>query len=559
MKASKIIALVLALVMVIGLFAGCGKTEPAAPGAPAAPADPAAPAAPAAPADPGADEPARDLVVSGEVEPNTVRSDETLTVVLSEEPASLLASNKIGTHGLTVTNLLVDMPYNYNQDTGEVEPYLFTAWEWVDDAHTQIKCTVREGVIASDGSVFNADDVYFSLKEYKEMGGSQFIELVDIEKTEVVDEYNIIIGVASGNPTFLESMCNRGTVFMLDESSYLAGGGRDNTTVPKYGTGKYNFVEWIPGQYILLERNENHWDTKNIPYYKFIKFTFVPDAATRIMNIQSGNADVAVAINVGQATELIGDEKCGVTFVSTQNANRIFLNSLEGHPTADIKVRQAIRYALNPEMLNMVHSNGVAPIEPYYITSESKYYFDPTNGAGIEYSPEKAKQLLEEAGYGDGLVINGLAQAQATGLMTAAQAMLKEVGITLEFITPDVPTYLEKSKAGDFDLIFTETANCGKFFRDKIVFSVIEPGCVWPGNPQIDDPELLALVKTATGSLNEEEAVEAIYDIVQYVYDDVWVLGLGRTLNAVAHNPGLEGFYAGTGTSIDVSLIRPIS
>ena len=85
------------------------------------------------------------------------------------------------------------MPYNYNQDTGEVEPYLFTAWEWVDDAHTQIKCTVREGVIASDGSVFNADDVYFSLKEYKEMGGSQFIELVDIEKTEVVDEYNIII------------------------------------------------------------------------------------------------------------------------------------------------------------------------------------------------------------------------------------------------------------------------------------------------------------------------------------------------------------------------------
>ncbi|MBR3400793.1 MAG: ABC transporter substrate-binding protein [Parasporobacterium sp.] len=498
------------------------------------------------------------LVVSGEVAPNKVKSDETLNVVLPEEPATLIGSKQAGTYALPITNLLLDMPFKYNLETGEIEPYLFTGYEWVDDAHTKLKCTIRQGVKATDGSEFTANDVLFSFNEYHDFEGDWFTPLVDFENTEVVDDYTIIIGCASGNPTFANALSNRGNVYMIDESSYLASGGRDNTTNPQYGTGKYRFVEWIPGQSILLERNEEHWDTENVPYYKYIKFTFVPDAATRVMNIMSGSADVALAINIGQAAELVGNDKCAVTFVSTQDCNRFFMYAGEGHPTADKRVREAIRLALNTELLNQVHTSGIAPIEPFYVTSESKYYYDPTDGAGVEFNPEKAKELLAEAGYADGLVINGIAFPQNAAIMTAAQAMLKEVGITLDFTTPDVPTFLEMSKSGNFDLLFTELANSCKFFRDANVFTVIEPGAVAPGNPNIDDPDFLTTVVTAYSSLDEDEAVQAIKDIVTYLYDGAYMIGMGRSLNAVAHNPQLEGFYNGTGTSVDLSLVRPI-
>ena len=532
------IILILALLMVLSCFAGCGgKTADK-------------------PASDGADS-TKSLVVTGEVKPNTTKSDETLTVVLPEEPSTLIGSKQAGTYVIPITNLLVDMPFKYNMETGELEPCLFTAYEWVDDAHTQLKCTLRQGVKACDGSELTANDVLFSFKEYADFQGDWFTPLVDFDKTEVVDDYTILIGCASGAPTFVQALSNRGNVFILDESSYVASGGRDNTTNPQYGTGKYRFVEWVPGKHILLERNEEHWDTEHVGYYKYIKFTFVPDGATRVMNIQSGDADVALGVNIGQAAELIGNDKCAVSFVSTQNCCRFWMYAGEGHATADAKVRQAIRLALNTEQLNQVHSNGVAPIEPFYVTSESKYYFDPTNGAGVEFNPDKAKELLADAGYADGLTITGLAFPNNAAVMTAAQAMLKDVGVTLDFTTPDVPTFLELTKSGQFDIMFTELSNSCKFFRDENVFQFIQPGYVAPGNPNINDPEFLKTIQTATGTLDEAEATQAIKDIVQYIYDGAYMVGMGRALNAVVHATDLDGFYTGTGTSIDISLIRP--
>ena len=159
----KAITLILALLVILGCLAGCGggaKTEA-----------------------PKEEQPSgeRQLVVTGEVAPNKTKSDETLTVVLPEEPSTLIGSKQAGTYVIPISNLLVDMPFKYNMETGELEPYLFTSYEWVDAAHTQLKCTLRKGVKACDGSELKASDVLFSFKEYADFQGDWFTPLVDFD------------------------------------------------------------------------------------------------------------------------------------------------------------------------------------------------------------------------------------------------------------------------------------------------------------------------------------------------------------------------------------------
>lgn len=206
--------------------------------------------------------------------PNTEKSDETLTVVLGGEPASLLVESTAGAMSTPIRMLVGDRLLDYDKETGEFTGMLLESWEIVDENH--LRGFVRKGVTAYDGTEFNAHDIIYSLQTAAELSPIFLASSLNVENCVAEDDYTVLFET-SGTVTSTMGMMATGVNSMLDESSMEACGGVEGArTNPCWGVGKYKFVEWVPGHYVLLERNEDYWDDSYVGYYKNIKFTFLP-------------------------------------------------------------------------------------------------------------------------------------------------------------------------------------------------------------------------------------------------------------------------------------------
>ena len=501
------------------------------------------------------------IIEQAEVVENEEKSDETLTVALSLEPAHLINKMGAGMDAAYIRTLLGDTLTRVDYSTMELKPGLLTEWEFVDDLH--IRAKVREGVIAADGTEFKADDIIFSLEKGAEMAPVYMAKYFNVPNCVAEDDYTVLLELASDNPYVMYELTS--TVCTLyDASSYEASGGDDGATVnPQWGTGRYKFVEWKPGQYILLERNEDYWDEAYIGYYKYIKFTFVPDSATRIMAVQSGDADIAVSTPLAQSAEMEGQANCQVISIINNQVYGIELNCSEQSILgSDLRLRQAIRYALDKDVLNQILTLGYGQREDFWLMSESQYAFDPTGGAGSEYNPDKARALLKEAGYEDGLEITILGITQYEELLTAIQHMLGEVGIALTIDMSDQTVLVEKAYAGNFDMtVGAHPALCwyrGLTNFEKLSPRQVEAGSV-NGGARIMDAALQEAIDLAVSSKDDEEGKKAIAEIEQILWDNAGFIGISSYIYTAVASPSLGGFVMETaGGALDLGYVTPV-
>ena len=490
--------------------------------------------------------------------PNTVKSDETLTVVLGGEPASLLVESTAGAMSTPIRMLIGDRLLDYDDETGEFTGMLLESWEIVDENH--LRGFVRKGVKAYDGTEFNAHDIIYSLQTAQELSPIFLVSSLNVENCVAEDDYTVLFET-SGTVTSTMGMMATGVNSMLDESSVEACGGVEGArTNPCWGVGKYKFVEWVPGQYILLERNEDYWDENYAGYYKNIRVTFVSDTATRIMSVLSGTADVAPDVALGSVIEYMDSTQCDVLTAEAGNANGIWVNCANDSPLSNLEVRQAVRYAIDADALNMVATSGYASQEDFYILSSSKYYYDPTGGEGQVYDVEKAKELLEQAGYGDGFELTLLGGTADEEVLTAIQGMLSAVGITAHIEMPETSVMTSMGEQGEYDLYYSAHSAALKY-RTIDVFQSIEPDTSgqgqYQGGPKLTDPVLQELIDTAVEDTDEEVAAQAVDDIVQYVWDNVCYIGVGSSLKAFVVKEGLIGARLDAGACVDLSQYRP--
>lgn len=489
---------------------------------------------------------------------NTTKTDETLTIVLPGEPDSLIVESTAGSNSTPVRMLIGDRLLDYNDATGEFTGVLLESWEIVDENH--LRGHVRKGIKAPDETEFNANDILFSLKKAAELAPVFMVSSLVVDNCKVEDDYTILFET-SGTVLSAMGMMATGVNSIYDESSFEACGGEAGArTNPLWGIGKYKFSEWVPGQYILLERNEDYWDSSYVGYYKNIKFTFVSDSATRVMSIMSGTANVAPNVALGSVVEYMDSSECDVIVLEGGQAAGLQLNCSGDGPLSDVKVREAIRCAINVDALNMVSSSGYANREDHYILTSSPYYFDPTGGAGITYDVEKAKGLLEEAGYGNGFEITLLGGAGEEELLTAIQSMLSEIGIKVEISMPDTSVMVSMGQSGDYDIFYGSHPAALKY-RNIDVFKQLEPNTAgkgeYMGGPKLLDPELQKLIDSAVGDADETAAADSVNKIIQYVYDNVCYIGVNGSVTASVVTEGLTGVALDVGSCIDLSGIHP--
>jgi peptide/nickel transport system substrate-binding protein len=293
-------------------------------------------------------------------------------------------------------------------------PALAESWENLDDLTWEVK--LRPGVTFHDGSQLTADDVKFSLERAPDVPNSpaSFAQSVaDIDSIEIVDDLTLKFKTKTPSPLFME---NIGTVYIISKAAAENAANEDfNSGKAAIGTGPYEFVEWVPGDHLTLERNDDYWGDK--PAYDKVTMRFITNDAARVAALLSGAVDLIDLVPPADLPRLRQDENINVFETATvrliylglnERDDAPFITDLDGKPLAknplqDGRVRNAISMMIDRQGLveRVLFGSGEAASQ---IVPEGVFGFDASIPV-TPYDPAKAKELLAEAGYPDGFGI----------------------------------------------------------------------------------------------------------------------------------------------------------
>jgi peptide/nickel transport system substrate-binding protein len=286
----------------------------------------------------------------------------------------------------------------FNRDLVTIEPALATEWERIDELTMQFK--LREGVTYHNGEPFNAEAVRYSVLRplSDETPGDSRSTYAIIEDVEVVDEYTVNVITSSPDPALLARMTGFHMTMVAPE---WASQGPEVVAREAVGTGPYKFVSWSPNEDLVMEANEDYWG--EVPSIKRVRLTTIAELATRTAALRSGDVHVAKDM---PPEEVMSINESGRARALRAVSNRVpfYYFTVEVEPYDNPLVRQAINYAANVdgviESILLGNGNRVSTIMAPWI-----FGFDPTLEP-YPHDPEKARQLLEEAGYPDGIDID---------------------------------------------------------------------------------------------------------------------------------------------------------
>jgi len=329
---------------------------------------------------------------------------------------------KAGGIDLAVLDLLMDGLVTFDRRMNIV-PQLATSWEWLDN--TTLRFELRQGVVFQDGTPWNAEaakvnfDRIATAAEVKGYYGQ-------IASTTVVDDYTIDLNLAAPYAPILRNLAAP-VGGMLSPAAIDELG--DEIARKPVGTGPYMLQEWSPNERLVLVKNPTYWGTPfNLDELILRPF---PEEATRLLAFQAGELDVIQDPVPSTVKALEQDDRFQV--VRATQLRNLWLGIENGDETLEnLKLRQAIAHAVDRDALVNLVAEGLADVAEGLI---------PPDMMGLPpvaypYDPDKARELLAEAGYADGVTLNLWAPQgrylKDKEIGEALQAQLKEVGINAE-------------------------------------------------------------------------------------------------------------------------------
>lgn len=267
------------------------------------------------------------------------------------------------------------------------QPGLAKSWEIEDD--TTIVLHLQEGVVFHDGTPFDAEAVKFNLERVNSEE-SRVSDLKNLEKVEVVDSHTVKLHLKQADSSIILALSDR--TGMMVSPTAVEKYGQDYTHHPS-GTGPFKLVSYERNNEIRYEAFEDYWE-EGLPYLDKLTIKIMPDENTRINALKSGQIDLSFPMSPANLEALEKDPSLVVNSHPEVAYHKIYLNTTKP-PFDNKKVRQALNYAIDREALVKAVTFGRA--EPFYQPFPKGYWAnDPS--IIIPYDPEKAKQLLQEAG-----------------------------------------------------------------------------------------------------------------------------------------------------------------
>ena len=369
------------------------------------------------------------------------------------EPKSLDPHAVTAVNDFRILMNVYDGLVRYRDGTLEVEPALAESWEISDDG-TVYTFTLRQGVTFHDGSPFNAEAVKFNFdrmlnEDHPQHDTGPFplaFFFSAVEEVAVEDEYTVTFALNEPYAPFLSNLAY--PTGLIVSPAAVEEHGQDFGRQPS-GTGPFKFVEWESNARVVVERNPDYWE--GAPQLEAVVFRPITDANTRVAEMLAGGIDLMVEVPPDNIAQFADDPMFQVYEQAGPHVWFLILNMKEG-PFQDKAVRQAVNYAINKQVLVENVLQGTAeiaagPTPPAFAWAYNEA-LEP-----YPYDPEKAKELLAEAGYdGEEIVFyvteGGSGMLNPVAMGTAIQADLAAVGMNVTIETYEWNTFLGEVNAG---------------------------------------------------------------------------------------------------------------
>lgn len=474
-------------------------------------------------------------------EPTTAvaAAKDTLVIAQTVDPPNLDPFNTTAPYISVFAQICEPLMYWDSDADGKavIKPRLATEWNWVDDKTLEFK--LREGVTFSNGEPFNAEAAKLSLEQvFAAFNYSQWLaELLD--EVQVVDDHTVRV-VLTKPAGYLTSVLAMGS-FQIAPKDFTARGAEAFNQSPVC-TGPWTLKEHVKDSHITLAANPNYWG--GTPKFKEITYRIIPDDAARVAALEAAEIDIAPNIPHSAADRIAGNNALQLLSIPSlrQFGTHFDIDNPKAEPLKNEKVRLALNLAIDREtMCAQLFSGRCTPMQGQFL---SKFHsgFNP-DLAIYPYDPERAKQLLTEAGYPDGFEVD---YTYTTGRYPldkqageAMAAYLRAIGLTVNESAVDFPEWARQfdAKPRETTALYTVgflfaqdgyLANLsytpGKRFRTSVMPEGFDTAMAQAGVAS-DEAARIKLIQEAETAINEAPFAVYLYSIDDLYGVQDWVQG----------------------------------
>ena len=338
-----------------------------------------------------------------------------------------------------IQRMLMDGLFGFDREMNVI-PMLAESYEANEEA-TEYTFTLRQGITFSDGTPWNAEAAKANFDRWgdKSLGLKRTTLLCNIlDSTEIVDEYTIKVTLTQSFGAFINTLAHPACVCM---SPVQIAAGSEVCASDPVGTGQYTFVEWIAGDHLTVQLNPDWWGydadicggealVEADAGFKSVTFRPVTESATRVAMIQSGDAQLIWPVP-SESIDSLREDSSVYLGAETGDVVRYLMMNNQKEPFNDVRVRQAINYAIDKNAYIAVVKDGNATVAQSVIGQNVQYF---KANEPYKYDIEKAKELLAEAGYPDGFTTS-IMYANTTANQKQCEFLkqqLEQVGIEVE-------------------------------------------------------------------------------------------------------------------------------
>ena len=414
--------------------------------------------------------------------------------------------------------------------SGKIVPQIATSWRSIDDTHMEFE--LRSDVKFHDGTPLTAEDVAFSARritnpELKSSALSQFDQIIE---ARAEGPTRVVLTTKSPYPVLLAQLVKLSIV----PKAYVEQVGAQAFNLKPIGSGPYRLREWQKGVQATLEANESYWRGK--PPFKTVVFRAVPDVSTRIADLKTSRADLIRLVPPDEAIALKKEPGINVLTVPTERVGYMFMNAQAG-ATADLKVRQAIAYAIDKQALIDALLQGLGkPVNS--IGADPIFGYQP-DIPGYGHDPVKARALIKEA-RAEGAELTFLTSpAYDRRMVEAIQQMVNDIGLKVTVVALDHATFLRRRQGtpADSGNLAIGVWSCACQDADGIIFPLFRTGSSWSkySNPAFD-----VAVDAARSTLDPDKRNVEYKKAYEVLRQDVPGLGLYQSFATYAARKELQ-------------------
>ncbi|MEX2542018.1 MAG: ABC transporter substrate-binding protein [Trueperaceae bacterium] len=484
---------------------------------------------------------------------------QTLVYGQSGFPTTLDSVDSQDGNSLTVSVNITERLIGFERGGTGLAPALATSWSANDDA-TVWTLELREGVAFHDGTLFDAEAVKFNLDRWNDEShphgyrdeGKTFVPWTWVfggfkgdgsilEEVRVVDDHTVELVMAE--PVGLLPSMLAAIYFQIDSPTAVmeAGGAYGMPGTGSVGTGPFAFVEWREGERLVVERNSDYWG--DVAQVEQVIFRGIEDPTARLTELLAGSIDIAVNMAaddlaiIEESADLepvVAEAELNVGYLGMHQANE---------PFDDERVRIAIAHAIDREAIVEAFYGGLGSVAVDFLPPTLWGHAD---SEPYPYDPERARQLLEEAGHPNGfnteLWYMPVSRPYYPSPQPIAETMasyLADVGIDAELMTEDWTTYLGDYNTGKFPMYMLGW-NADYADPDNFLYTFFGPSA--PAALGWDDPETIDLLERARQAPTQDERQQLYEQALERVHDQMPSLPVAHTSSVNATRTIVSGF-----------------